>query len=203
MGPQGRPRDYLAGLNNKKISLELLSKKLITLLALTTAHRVQTFSLIDVRNIVCNSKGVEIKIPYRTKTTGRNTNQPTLFLPLFLEKTEICVSRTLETYLDRTKDFRSPTCNKLLLTFKKPHYEADPQTLSRWIKSILRESGIDTNVFSAHSTRHASTSAASRKWVSLDIIRKTAGWSINSETFARFYNRPVKTQGLFAQAILE
>lgn len=195
--------NYLAGLNNEKISLEVLSKKLAMLLALTTGHRVQTLSLIDTRNIVWNNKGVEIKIPDRIKTTRRNANQPTLFLPHFAEKPEICVVRTLEAYLHRTTDLRPPTCHKLLLAVKKPHHEANPQTLSRWIKGILGESGIDTTIFSAHSTRHASTSAASRKGVSLDVIRKTAGWSSNSDTFARFYDRPLRTQGLFAKAILK
>ncbi|CAG5009444.1 unnamed protein product [Parnassius apollo] len=46
-------------------------------------------------------------------------------------------------------------------------------------------------VSESHSTRHAATSAANRADLNLDLIRKTAGWSNNSETFARFYNRPL------------
>ncbi|KAJ8909800.1 hypothetical protein NQ315_015320 [Exocentrus adspersus] len=54
---------------------------------------------------------------------------------------------------------------------------------------MLSESGIDTGQFKPHSTRHAATSAAFRKGISMDIICKAAGWSQTS-TFARFYNRP-------------
>ena len=55
----------------------------------------------------------------------------------------------------------------------------------------MSQSGVDINVFSAYSTRHAATSTAKRKGVNIDIIRKTAGWTKDSETFARFYDRQV------------
>lgn len=55
----------------------------------------------------------------------------------------------------------------------------------------MNQNGIDTNIFTAHSTRHASTSNAHKNVVSLDLIRKTAGWSDSSSVFARFYQRSV------------
>lgn len=68
----------------------------------------------------------------------------------------------------------------------------------------MRKSGIDINIFSAYSIRHASTSAARRHGVNIDQIRKTAGWSKDSETFARFYNRCVIAENTqFAEAVLE
>lgn len=64
-------------------------------------------------------------------------------------------------------------------------YRSDRKTpSSRWIKNILAKSGVDTHIYSAHSTRHAATSAASRKGLSVDLIRRSAGWSQSSETFA-------------------
>lgn len=81
--------------------------------------------------------------------------------------------------------------DNVILTFRRPYHVASSQTISRWIKQTLTASGIDTNVFSGHSTRHASTSAAHRAGVSIDIIRKTAGWSGQSAVFANFYNRPI------------
>lgn len=68
----------------------------------------------------------------------------------------------------------------------------------------MDQSGIDINTFSAYSTRHAATFAAKRQGVSIDLIRKTAGWSKESETFARFYNRCVISENTqFAEAVLE
>ena len=43
----------------------------------------------------------------------------------------------------------------------------------------IKNTDVDTSVFTAHSTRHASTSAAKRRGVDLDLIRKTAGWTKN------------------------
>ena len=55
---------------------------------------------------------------------------------------------------------------------------------------VLTETGIDTSVFSAHSTGAASTSAAHIKGISIDKILATAGWSTES-TFCRFYRKPI------------
>ncbi|KAI8422105.1 hypothetical protein MSG28_009993 [Choristoneura fumiferana] len=88
------------------------------------------------------------------------------------------------------KKIRSNKDDKLLLTNKKPR-PASSQTIGRWIKQVLQESGINPNIFGAHSTRHATTSAASRAGISVEVIRKAAGWSDQSAVFANFYNRPV------------
>lgn len=86
------------------------------------------------------------------------------------------------------------------MTYKKPFHKATSQTIGRWIKNILNESGVDTNQFKTQSTRHAATSAAARKGVSFDTIRLAAGW--NSKTFAKFYNRPLVCNKQFANTIL-
>ena len=93
----------------------------------------------------------------------------------------------------------------LFLAVRKPFVSVGAQTLSRWIKLTLAKAGIDIKVFSGHSTRHASTSAALSKGLDVDTIKKTAGWSERSEVFAKYYNRPIisnKKSSQFALAIL-
>lgn len=108
----------------------------------------------------------------------------------------------MTSYLKRTKILRNEE-NKLFVAIKKPHKAVGSQTLSRWIKSVLSVSGLDTSKFGAYSTRHASTSAAKRSGVSIDLILKSAGWTNKSQTFARFYNRPVISDNKsYALAIL-
>lgn len=189
---------------NEELNLESLTLKLVTLLALVTGHRMQTLSVIDIRNIYrANEDALEIKIPDRIKTSGPNKNQPVLRLPFFTRNNAICVATILLIYLEKTKDIRG-SINKLFISFKKPHKAVSTQTISRWIKKVMCKSGIDINIFSAYSTRHASTSAAKRQGVNIDQIRKTASWSKDSETFARFYNRCVNSDNTqFAEAILE
>ena len=195
--------DYFANLQNNDLSLEVLSKKIVTLLAVITGQRMQTLSLIDIEDIIVKHDLIEIKIPKRIKTSRPGKNQPVLFLPFYFENNNICPARTLQFYIKKTQHLRNDTKN-LFISFKKTFKKVSTQTLSRWVKEVLYECGIDTDIFSAHSTRHGSTSAAKRKGVNIDQIRKSAGWSENSATFARFYDRPILPDvRSFGQAILD
>lgn len=187
--------------SNKILSFKDLSYKTITLLALITGHRMQTFSLIDIRNIVIKGSQVEIKISAKIKTSRKNTFQPNLILPFFSEE-KLCAASAIVNYLEKTKNFRGPI-NQLFVSLNKPTKPVSSQTLGHWVKEILALSGIDTSIFSAHSTRHASTSKAKSLGVDLGLIRKTAGWSENSVTFAKFYDRKIiSDKQKFALSIL-
>lgn len=185
------------------MSLKELSLKLLTLLAILTAHRLQTYSLILLENIEISKDKVIIKIPDRIKSSGFNKYQPILRFPFYDKNPKICAARALCAYIDRTKDLRKSD-SKLFISFKKPHINVTSQTLSRWISIIFTEAGLDTNMFSAHSTRSASTSLAKRRGIPIDLIRKTAGWSKDSCTFARHYDRSaleIVDENYFANAI--
>lgn len=145
---------------------------------------------------------IEIKIADRIKTSKPGRHQPTLIIPFYEKNVNICPARSLQMYIENTKDLRNEI-NSLFISFKRPFKTVSTQTLSRWLKDTLRGCGLDTNTFSAHSTRHAATSLAKRKGINIDIIRKSAGWTEKSATFARFYDRPViQDVRSFGQAIL-
>ncbi|XP_044744126.1 uncharacterized protein LOC123306285 [Coccinella septempunctata] len=102
--------DYLAPFfPNEEIALEALTLKLVTLLAIITAHRVQTLAAIEVENVEVSDSQITIKIPTRIKTSGPGKCQPLLLIPFFDEKPSICPARTLMTYLERTKPLRCTT----------------------------------------------------------------------------------------------
>lgn len=185
--------NYLRTLENDLINLELLTKKLVLLLALASGQRVQTLSLIKICNIKMSDSKVLITITDIIKTSRVGRPQPVIELPFYSPDLKICPVNTLKSYLDATKNNRNVEKEKLLLTYKKPYKGARCQTISRWIKDTLSRSGINTEVFSAHSTRHASTSAAARHGLSVNVIFKSAGWSGQSQTFANYYNRPIDT----------
>lgn len=65
---------YLATLHhNEDISIEQLTKKLVTLLALIKAQRVQNSGKISLENITTSRENlIQSKIPERLKTSGRN-----------------------------------------------------------------------------------------------------------------------------------
>jgi integrase len=74
------------------------------------------------------------------------------------------------------------------VSVRPPHGPVTANTIARWIKNILKGSGIDTNTFSAHSTRSAAASEAARDGWSTEAILRAGNWARES-TFNRFYNR--------------
>lgn len=192
---------YVKTLETETLSLEVLSKKLVVLLALATGHRIQTLSLIKINNITIEPHRILIKISDRIKTSALNRPQPLLILPFFSNEPQLCVAKTLIKYMKVTQKLRN-SCDWLLITFKKPYKRASTSTISRWIKFMLEKSGVDMSIFKPQSTRHASTSSAARAGVSFDTIRLAAGWSKDSRTFTDFYNRPVIDNTEFAKVLL-
>ena len=152
---------------------------------------MQTLGLINVDNISLSTTGFRIRIPGKTKTSGLNRKQPILVIQFYHKDTSICAASALQNYLERTKEIRKDVRN-LFISFRKPHGVVSTQTISRWIKTMLEKCGIDTSIFSAYSTRHASTSTAKNKGISIVQIKKTAGWTEKSKTFAQFYDLPIE-----------
>ena len=76
------------------------------------------------------------------------------FLPE--EKNSLCVGRTIDLYIERTKEWRSDKNTQLLLSYISPHKSVKTlSTVSRWLVQTLTSAGIDTSIFTGHSTRYA------------------------------------------------
>ncbi|XP_020297308.1 uncharacterized protein LOC109861882, partial [Pseudomyrmex gracilis] len=196
--------DYIEKLHPlKQLKLKEAVKKIVTLLALTTAQRLQTLSLIHTVNIVKSDVGISIKILERIKTTKPGAFQPDLILPFFKEKLGLCVASAILDYIDYTKELRNKDTKNLFIATTKPFGAVSSQTIAHWIKTLLAKAGVDTNQFSAYSTRHAAVSNAHNRGVDIPTIRRTAGWAPNSQMFFKFYNKPIQTTNdQFAHAFL-
>lgn len=171
------------------ICLRDLSFKTIALLAIASAQRMQTLSMIKIENISIESDYIIIKVVDLIKTSRPGGYQPLIRLPFIRENPKICPALTLQSYINKTFHIRNNTTNNLFISFRKPHNKVGSQTLAHWVKTVLQKSGIDTSIFGAHSTRHAATSAARRNGVSLQVVRRAAGWSDTSNVFLKYYNR--------------
>ncbi|KAJ8019077.1 hypothetical protein HOLleu_42568 [Holothuria leucospilota] len=86
---------------------------------------------------------------------------------------EICAFTALERYLHLTKSLRKDS--KLFISFVRPHASVSRETISRWIKYVLKESGLNTDLFKPHSTRSAATSGAFVRGVPVEDILQIAG----------------------------
>ena len=103
----------------------------------------------------------------------------------------LCVVTHLQTYIDRTSSLRGDA-DQLLIGYQKPHKPVLTNTISRWIKTVLTNAGIDTGVYKAHIVRAAVASAANKKRVPIDTILSAAERS-NMNTFAQLlYSKPIQ-----------
>ncbi|KAJ8682834.1 hypothetical protein QAD02_018626 [Eretmocerus hayati] len=87
---------------DESLNLEKLTLKVTTLLALATAQRIQTLSLMKLNNIKLTDKGYKIFVPDRIKTTNRMRYQPVLQIPFLDSQPDICPAKTSRAYIDRT-----------------------------------------------------------------------------------------------------
>jgi integrase len=118
----------------------------------------------------------------------------------FKENPKLCPINCLSSYLTRTEGFCSDQ-DGLFLTLSKPHRLSRPNTLAKHLKRVLGAAGVDTNQFSAHSFRSASTSKALAVGVSIEDILARATWS-SSSTFCKFYAREITEGKAFSEATL-
>ena len=174
---------------NEDIPLSHLSYKLVMLIALASAQRAQTLHMIYVSSITFVNDLVVIPILNLLKQYKPGRNRFSIQMKMNNDDPSICVVRTLKEYIERTKSLRNGI-DQLFISFLAPHSAVSKSTISRWIKTVLEESGIDIKMFGAHSTRAASCSNAKRNDVPIGDILKTAGWS-NKETFEKFYDKVI------------
>lgn len=187
---------------NNNLSLKNITKKLALLLALGSGQRAQTLAAIRIPQISFSDDKLVIRISDRIKTSAPGRTQPLLVFSRFRNRPELCIFSLLKYYLCRTKSLRPDNCDSLFIAYVKPHKAIGVQTMSRWLRMSLGECGVRGDLFSAHSTRHASTSLAARKGVPVDLIKRAAGWTGDSRVFARFYNRPILDPAEFSDSVL-
>jgi len=187
--------------NNSDLSIKFLTLKMVGLLALVSAQRVQTLKAINVSSIRISGNVINIFISANIKTSKPGGQQPCILLTKYPHEVKLCVVNTITEYLSRTRVYRQH--DQLLLSLESPYNAVTSQTISRWLKLLLKEANIDVSMYKAHSFRHASTSKVYQQGVSADIIFSVAGWTANSKTFANFYNKPIDTRSSFANNVLQ
>jgi len=111
-----------------------------------------------------------------------------------------CPFSCLREYIDRTQKFMR-TETMLFISYVKPYKPVSRDTISRWTKATLKTCGIDTTMFSAHSTRTASASKACAKAIPIHEIMAKAGWR-SAQTFYRHCYKPVIEEASVTSVLL-
>ena len=156
------------------------------LLALLSGQRCQTVHKLSLSSVKLSSSMCVFQITSVLKQSRRGHHLAPIELMAYSSNSRLCIVAVLCEYLAWTQELRKDQ-DQLHLNYQKPHHPIIKHTLARWLRDILNKSGVDTELFSAHSTRSASTSAAARCGLPVDVM-KAAGWSAVS-TFTMFYKK--------------
>ena len=182
--------DYLKTLYPlEKLSLKELTQKTVMLLLLVTGQRGQFIHLLSLNGIQLTSQTAYLSLEEHTKTSRPNNAAAAVTITEFTPDSRICPLTTLKAYMKETETLRNGE-NKLFISFIKPNKAVSRDTISRWTKQVLTNSGIDTKMFTSHSTRAASATKAHQKEIPLDTILNTIGWE-SAKTFQKYYHKPV------------
>ena len=182
---------------SSKLSLRELTLKLTMSIALLSAQRCQTIHALNI-----NSMKVEVhptqqyvfQVNQLLKTSWPGKHFSHLVMQSYPDDKQLCVCEVLQVYLEITKPLRD-NCT-LLISYQKPHQPME--TIARWLRMVLDNSGIDTTAFGA------ATSAAKCAKLSVNTMMSGAGWA-NASTFSKFYDKPIipDTVENFGHALLK
>lgn len=174
------------------LDLKTLTYKCVMLLALVTGRRASSLNILTCRSgylqigestVVFQPLGLE-------KTTRPGHIGGPIVIESYNKSPEICPVFYMKAYLKRTASIRSS--DSVFVTVNKPHGEASPATICRWLKSVISLSGQEG---SGGSTRSVSTSTGVGRGVTIDSIVKAGDWA-RSRTFRQHYYRPVPVNDL-------
>ena len=170
---------------NGGLHIKKLTFKLVMLLLLVTSQRGQTIVNLDVEDMEISDK-IVFKMKKLLKHNRVGDPLDTIILRNFSECKRLCVVKCLKMYLARTQCFRG--YSQLLLSYIRPFKPISRDTLSRWTLNVMNMAGLDTSKYRSHSTRGASTSAAKRLGVPINLIMRQASWR-SATSFARYYDK--------------
>ena len=139
-------RNFIAKLRVKPLTL-----KTIMLVALVTAQRGQSLHMLDIEFtsvlIVLNS--------HCRSTSNRVVSRPgyeppSIMLKAYPADQKLCVFSHMKEYLTRTRPLRGSVTG-VFITLVKPYKHVSRDTISRWIRSVMKDAGVDVTQFKPRS----------------------------------------------------
>ena len=108
-----------------------------------------------------------------------------------MEDELLCPVKFIYTYLAQRSEIVTKNFTGFFITLGKPHHPASKDSLARWLKEVIGNSGTDTEIFKPHGTRVASNSAAYKLGMLLQEVLKRGQWW-NAGTFYTYYFREIE-----------
>ena len=165
------------------LSLKLLTLKTIMLIALVTAQRGQSLHMLDMQFMTEFKDRFEFVLPFHVKQSRPGYEPPSIVLKAYPTDQSLCVFSHMKEYLLRTKYLRGSE-TRVLISLVKPYKHVSRDTISWWIRSVMKDAGIDV-----HSLSHTAPE--------LPRLRRQ---KLQLSLFRRF-NKPVQLDN-YANAVL-
>lgn len=191
---------------NKQLSLKIISKKLVMLLALSSASRCSELAYLDINYMFQLPNGIKFNLNVHKKNRNSAILPGVVFFPSNPEDKILCPVDCLKEYIDRTKLMRKND-SRLIRGIIKPHDKITPPTISRWLTKIIAMSGgpqLNPKTRIGHSVRGAATSKGRDSGLSTADILKAGEWKSESvfrkhyyqQNFTPAFGKSVLSQGV-------
>ena len=183
---------------NDQLSIFELSIKTFTLLSIATMGRGAEIRELSSDNYKIERDDQSDKIVYiellRLKLPKQQRSGPLLPVRITAlepdEEINLCPARTCIDYINKTIGRRPEEVKTLFITSTKPYKAIAAKTATRWILYSMREGGIDTSTFKAHSICGAAASTKAGKGISCQELVAGGRWS-NTSTLKKYYLRDI------------
>lgn len=171
------------------LDLKTLTFRVATLLCILSGQRSQTLGVMNINFMHKEDTRYIFFISELIKQSRPTFHQAPLEFVSYRDNVCICPVAHIQHYLEETKAIRGSQ-TEFFISYAPPYKAVKSSTIAKWVVMFLKECGVNTKVFSAHSTRSASTSKSLKNGLSLQDLGKAAGWS-GSSTFRKIYNKPI------------
>ncbi|KAK6046411.1 site-specific recombinase, phage integrase family [Cooperia oncophora] len=176
---------YLRSLGpNATLNLKQLTHKTVMLLALVAPKRVSELAALSLDSVRLGEGCWAFSLNFMNKNRGFGKAH-TAVVQAYKDDILLCPLATIKDYINRTILYRNQV-RTLFMSVNRPHKSVTSTTIARWLREVLKNSGIDDR-FKAHSTRAASTTFSKRQGLSSKAIMEAANWAPNGTTFEKFY----------------
>lgn len=182
--------DHLRNFRLTSITMKDLVSKLATMFMLFSGQRLATIQSVCVKDIIINDHGCIVVLNLLQKTSKPGKHLSSVKFEEYKEEESLCIVSHIENYLQLSDSLRPQDCEKLFISFIKPHKTVSIDTLRRWVKGFMKDAGINTETYGAHSIRGAGASAVIDSGVPLDEVMSSVGWT-SEKTLAKHYQRPI------------
>lgn len=175
--------------NNDKLSDMMLSQKLLMLLLLLGAQRLNTIKHFCIDRMIVNNISIAFSPDKVLKHSRQGRKLDTFEYRSYPKNPKICVIECIKEYLTRRSKYVNADIKELIITTRKPFRPASLDTMRRWVKAIFTTTNIHN--FTPHSCRAAATSKAKSINVDIDEILKRGCWK-NRQNFFKFYDKEIR-----------